>query len=343
MDKQDFAKVIPITLCSRAEEPGGLNVGSVNGALVYALLFAIYRLYFSPIAAFPGPFLAKVTHWYEFYYHSVCTGMYYEKIREMHCRFGPVVRVTPEEVQVLDPSAYHKLFVTGAAQELSARRCFNEQWYEILKIVNSDLVERELGNGVFARLAHLIQQAGSFNVSHTLSTVIVYLLLGQKKLEPLRKELGVIWARYDGNKGQPSWVELEKAPYLSACGMNRTPRVFPHDDNEVCAWLLPKGTPISMSTYWMHNDPVVFPNPESFEPDRWINNSPEELTAMRAYFVPFEKGSRACLGQNCSHLRPGMPNLTLYDTMPRDVIAAIHGLLFAMPPIDSKGVKVTIS
>lgn len=50
-----------------------------------------------------------------------------------------------------------------------------------------------------------------------LSTMIVYLLLDQKELEPLRKGLGVTWARHDGKKGQPSWVELEKAPYLSAC------------------------------------------------------------------------------------------------------------------------------
>lgn len=40
--------------------------------------------------------------------------------------------------------------------------------------------------------------------------------------------------------------------------------------------------------------------------------------------------------------RSDMPRLTLYDTTPRDAVA-IHGLLFPIPPIDSKGVRVTIS
>jgi len=52
-----------------------------------------------------------------------------------------------------------------------------------------------------------------------------------------------------------------------------------------------------MSTYWMHNDPAVFPNTEDFEPTRWIDADPEHLKAMRAYSVPFAKGSRNCVGQ----------------------------------------------
>lgn len=39
---------------------------------------------------------------------------------------------------------------------------------------------------------------------------------------------------------------------------------------------------------------------------------------------------------------PGAPDLTLYETTPKDIIA-VHGLLFPLPPLDSKGVRVTIS
>ena len=54
----------------------------------YVLSLVIYRLHWSPLAAFPGPFLAKVTHWYEFYHNFVRTGKYYERIREMHDKYG---------------------------------------------------------------------------------------------------------------------------------------------------------------------------------------------------------------------------------------------------------------
>jgi hypothetical protein len=58
------------------------------GAVIYTFALLIYRLYFSPIAAFPGPFLAKATHWYEFYHNFERTGMYYEQIRKMHDKYG---------------------------------------------------------------------------------------------------------------------------------------------------------------------------------------------------------------------------------------------------------------
>ena len=56
--------------------------------LVYIFMLIIYRLYLSPLASFPGHFLAKTTHWYEFYYNVVHTGKYYERIREMHEEYG---------------------------------------------------------------------------------------------------------------------------------------------------------------------------------------------------------------------------------------------------------------
>jgi cytochrome P450 len=52
-----------------------------------------------------------------------------------------------------------------------------------------------------------------------------------------------------------------------------------------------------MSTYWMHNDPKVFPDPYTYRPERWLEATPEQLKVMRTYYVPFAKGSRQCIGQ----------------------------------------------
>lgn len=84
-------------------------------------------------------------------------------------------------------------------------------------LVHSDLVEKELGNGGFGRLAQLIQQAGAHNVSHTLGTIITYLLLEpEEKLAPLLVELEGLWVDRDAETAL-TWFELEKLPYLSAC------------------------------------------------------------------------------------------------------------------------------
>jgi hypothetical protein len=56
--------------------------------VAYLSSLIVYRLYLSPVAAFPGPFLARTTHWYEFYYTYIQTGMYYKKVAEFHAKYG---------------------------------------------------------------------------------------------------------------------------------------------------------------------------------------------------------------------------------------------------------------
>lgn len=59
------------------------------GLLVAYLAYgAVYRLYLSPIAHFPGPRLAALTFWYEFYYDVVRSGRYTWRIAEMHAQYG---------------------------------------------------------------------------------------------------------------------------------------------------------------------------------------------------------------------------------------------------------------
>jgi len=58
------------------------------GMVIYLSSLVIYRIYLSPVAAFPGHFLARTTHWYEFYHTYVRTGMYYQKVAESHARHG---------------------------------------------------------------------------------------------------------------------------------------------------------------------------------------------------------------------------------------------------------------
>ena len=54
----------------------------------YLVGLAIYRLYFSPIAKFPGPKLAALTKWYEFYYDVVLQGQFTFQIQAMHKKYG---------------------------------------------------------------------------------------------------------------------------------------------------------------------------------------------------------------------------------------------------------------
>jgi hypothetical protein len=56
--------------------------------LAYLIALGFYRLYLSPIAKFPGPKLAALSLWYEFYYEVVLKGQFSFHIQELHKRYG---------------------------------------------------------------------------------------------------------------------------------------------------------------------------------------------------------------------------------------------------------------
>ncbi len=78
--------------------------------LLYIFSLAVHRLWLSPIAHLPGPKLAALTQYYEFYYDIVLGGQYTFKILEMHKEYGSVVRISPWEVHVRDHDFHSELY-----------------------------------------------------------------------------------------------------------------------------------------------------------------------------------------------------------------------------------------
>ncbi|MCJ1469746.1 hypothetical protein MMC07_008388 [Pseudocyphellaria aurata] len=85
----------------------------VGICICYIIGLGVYRLWLSPIASFPGPKLAALTGWYEFYYDVIFNGSYLYKIEEMHRQFGPIVRINPAELSINDPQFYSQIYVTA--------------------------------------------------------------------------------------------------------------------------------------------------------------------------------------------------------------------------------------
>jgi hypothetical protein len=51
-------------------------------------LVVVYRLWFGPLASFPGPKLAALTGWYETYFECAQRGRYWVEIERMHEQYG---------------------------------------------------------------------------------------------------------------------------------------------------------------------------------------------------------------------------------------------------------------
>jgi hypothetical protein len=52
------------------------------------LLQCLYRITFHPLAKFPGPVLAGLTYYYEFYFDGVKGGQYNAEIKRLHEIYG---------------------------------------------------------------------------------------------------------------------------------------------------------------------------------------------------------------------------------------------------------------
>lgn len=61
-------------------------------SLLLTVARAIRRLYFHPLAHIPGPKLAALTWWYEFYFDGIQQGRYVFKIQELHKQYGGSLR-----------------------------------------------------------------------------------------------------------------------------------------------------------------------------------------------------------------------------------------------------------
>ena len=56
---------------------------------------------------------------------------------------------------------------------------------------------------------------------------------------------------------------------------------------------------IASTQIWtLHHDTDAFPNPDRFDPDRWLKfDSKAKELAMKEAFMPFGIGPRACIGK----------------------------------------------
>ncbi|KAI0467426.1 cytochrome P450 [Xylaria cf. heliscus] len=147
--------------------------------------------------------------------------------------------------------------------------------------------------------------AGTETTARTLTIASYHLFSNRPLLLRLRDELRTVMPTPDTDV---SWSQLEQLPYLNAVvneairlsfgPIFRSTRVAPTESLTYKKLVIPPGTPISMSTYFVHMDPEIFPEPTSFKPERWIESQGQHLTK---FITAFSKGSRNCLGMNLAY------------------------------------------
>ena len=76
--------------------------------IAYLIGLTIYNVYFHPLSKFPGPKSRAASEWP--YFFSLINGTGPQDMLEMHNQYGPVVRVSPEELSFVRPSAFKDIY-----------------------------------------------------------------------------------------------------------------------------------------------------------------------------------------------------------------------------------------
>ncbi|KAK6349522.1 hypothetical protein TWF696_005807 [Orbilia brochopaga] len=149
--------------------------------------------------------------------------------------------------------------------------------------------------------------AGSESTGATLTAAIYEACLNVSVQEKLHQEL--VEAFPDLQNDDMAYTKCEKLPYLTAfikevmrvaVGVpGRLPRIVPKGGTTAAGTFIPEGATVSMSIYLMHNNPDAYPDPQKFDPERWLSTNSSSIEEK--YLVPFSKGSRSCVGRNLAY------------------------------------------
>ena len=235
-------------------------------------------------------------------------------------------------------------------------------------MLQSDLPESEKSSARLADEAMNLLSAGTDSTANTLAVIVYHLLSNPDKLQKLQAELrGAL-----PPDSLTDFSKIETLPYLSAViqeGLRLHPavatrqeRVAPEeelvytDEKSQKTYRIPAGTCMAMNPVLLSRLPEVYPSPQEFRPERFLDNP-----KLKRYQLTFSRGTRICVGINLAYQELYMIlaalfrrydswdgtgkqqslTLELFETTRRDVDCE-KDLVTEVVSLDSKGVRVFV-
>ncbi|KAE8163456.1 cytochrome P450 [Aspergillus tamarii] len=161
------------------------------------------------------------------------------------------------------------------------------------------------------------QLTAGFETSAVALTYLFWELSRHPELqEELRKELltlesKILFPRPSPSRGLPQAKAVDSLPLLEAIVTETLrlhapipgiqPRVTPHPSCTLAGYNdIPADIRVNAQAYSLHRNPDVYPDPETWQPKRWLKgvNSESDLEERRRWFWAFGSGGRMCVGSN---------------------------------------------
>ncbi|XP_063233694.1 cytochrome P450 4g1-like [Bacillus rossius redtenbacheri] len=167
--------------------------------------------------------------------------------------------------------------------------------------------------------------AGTDTTAYTVATTLMLLGLHQDVQRKVLQEQASIFGE---DTSQPVTTrDLQQMAYLEKV-INETLRLYPilplvarrvDEDVSVNSYTLPAGTIVVIPIYLVHRNPEYFPNPDTFDPDRFSGENSASRPACS--FIPFSYGRKMCLGKSYAY----MAMKTMLSVLLRRYVVLEHG------------------
>ncbi|KAL1607860.1 hypothetical protein SLS60_002798 [Paraconiothyrium brasiliense] len=226
-------------------------------------------------------------------------------------------------------------------------------------LLSDDLPPKEKTLERMTDESFVIIGAGLETTSRYLTNITTHLLLNPNCLARLRAELRVAMA----SPGDcPPSIVLENLPLTSIAksavvleGLRRE-TIFsnrftrqPVEPLPYKDFVIPAGTNVGCAPYVQNHIADVFPEPEKFRPERWLE-AREQGVNLPKYLATFVKGGRMCLGINLAHAELHMTIAAIFRNFEMELvdsgledITMTRGYSFGFTENYGWGVKVRIT
>lgn len=157
----------------------------------------------------------------------------------------------------------------------------------------------------------MLMVAGSDTTAFALSVTMFHLLNHPSFLAKATSEVRGAFSSLDEIKMGP---QLSGLHYIRAC-IDETLRLTPPATAFVPREVLgagikveghhvPAGVVVGVTAYPLHHNPKYYPDPESYQPSRWLveeGTSEEAVQLAKSAFCPFSIGPRQCIAKNMAY------------------------------------------
>lgn len=227
-------------------------------------------------------------------------------------------------------------------------------------ILEADVPAEEKSELRLVDEAHALTGAGTVTTARAMEHTTYFLL---RSPDCMRRLLDELEAAMSSEPVIPPFAVLEKLPYLAAVvheGLrlskgvsHRFMRISPDVSYRYEDVVIPRGVPVGMTLMDFLEDPKVYPDPESFVPERWIPFDGPAARKCRNNLVIFGGGSRMCAGMNMAWtelyltiavvVRRLGSRLQLRDVDFQRDLTLTEDAFNALASRESKGLRVTLA